>query len=199
MPAVRAIALLFVLTAVTGWLLVRGLAHTAAAVEPTLAARQIQSVAFAGEDLPLALLRGALHTRIGDQLDDQRLASDRATLQAALVGTGYLDAAIVKPTVTAGEHGGVYVTFDIAQGPLFKIASVAVTGVPAGDATSAVTLRVGDDAIPAQVDVARAQLSDYLVRHGKLVTVTAVQHVDHAAGTVAIELVVAPRREPGKA
>lgn len=190
----RSILLLTVVAAATIWIAVRQLPTSSADAQPQVAHNQeVQSVSIDGRGLPLSALRDVLGTRRGQQLDASRLVQDRAALEATLEAGGYLAARVEPAAVNFAPSGGAYVTFQISQGPLFKLRSVTVRGAgvkdPAARDASVVTLIAGDDAIPARIESARQSLADQLSRRGKPTSVTVALHTDERAAAVDVELV----------
>ena len=188
----RALILLSILTVCAGWAVVHELPDEEVVAVPTVAPQQVLSIALDGKDLPFASLRASLSTRVGEQLDDHRLVRDRAALEAALIARGYADANVSAPTIAFAKSGGAFVTFDIAQGPLYRIGNVKITGVADRDrdSTGVLTLGTGDDANPLRIEGARLELADNLARHGRPLAVEARQSVDRATASVDIELAV---------
>jgi outer membrane protein assembly factor BamA len=120
--------------------------------------QQIKSVAIDGEDLPLAALRGALHTEVGGFVDDATLESDRRALEQVLAERGYLASVVSSASVTF-DPTGAYVMFSVELGPLFHLRRVTVKNTAA--ATShVVTLAEGDVASPSRLERARASLAE---------------------------------------
>lgn len=161
-------------------------ASAAATVVPV---QQVQSVALDGErGLPLAELRAALETRVGDQLDVARLARDRAALERLLVARGYLAAKVSPAALTFDPRAGASVVFDLARGPMFHVAAVEVTG-PRRHLAGFVVLAPGDEAVHARFIRARDALAETLARRDPKATValTLVPHPDTATVDVLLE------------
>lgn len=132
---------------------------------PQIPAQQIQSIAFdGGRKLPVAALRSAISTRVGDLVDSARLDRDRDALEAELAASGYLAAKVSAADVTFVERAGASIVFDIELGPLFHLRSVVVTG-PGRDA-DVVTLAAGDPAFQDRISRARQTLADGYARRG---------------------------------
>ncbi len=148
----------------------------------TARAQEIQSIAFDGQDLPLAALRQTLHTEVGGYADAPTLERDRVALLATLAGQGFLAATVETPNVTF-TPSGAFVVFAITQGPLFHLGDVTVTGPGVKDAR-VVTLAAGDVAQVDHLERARAALSQYLDR-----TVALAQTVNPTTATVDVQLV----------
>src|SRR6185436_18063159 len=133
---------------------------------PALDRRQVQSIALdGGRNLPSSALRAAVSTKVGDLLDDRKLAADRAAIEAELEARGYLAAKVSPANVTYGPHGGAYIVCDIERGPMFHLRSVSVTGPGQRDA-AVVRLAAGDEAIPGRLSLARQALADSYARRG---------------------------------
>jgi outer membrane protein assembly factor BamA len=147
----------------------------------------IQSVAIDGDNLPLAVLRDVLVTKVGGELDPARLAADRVSLERALAARGYL-AAHVDPAEVSYSAGRAFVTFPVEQGAVFKVRSIRVTGATERDA-GVVTLAVGDPAIESRIEHARQLLADHLARRGKRMDVTVHVTRDEAGAAVDVELI----------
>lgn len=152
--------------------------------------QEIQSVSFDGRNLPLAALRDVLATRAGNLIDLDTVKRDRAALEQTLVGRGYLAAKVAEPRVTFGAGGAVYVTFAIAQGPLFRIRNVTVLGATVADA-GVVTLGAGEIADADRIGNARRALEARLRVRGKTTTVDAKLALDATHGVVDVELAAA--------
>lgn len=188
-----ALVLLAALAGTTGVLLIKHLPEAAlgeAEAAAPVAARpqEIQSVAFDGRDLPVAALRGALTTKVGEQLHRDSLGRDRDALLATLHARGYLAAEVATPTVRFDASGGAYVTFAVTAGPRFHVRSVAVAGVDARDLGGVVTLVAGDDAIPDRIERTRQSIADYLARHGKAAKLATRLTLDPATSSVDVVL-----------
>ena len=145
----------------------------------------VASITLDGQNLPLAALRGVMDTRPGASLDHDVLAHDRAAMSAALVARGFL-AASVKPAVITWADDAAYISYEVAQGPMFRIGKVTVTG--ATDKDAVITISSGDDAIASRIESARQILADNLARHGKRHDVEITQTVDRAASVVDVTL-----------
>ncbi|HEY1556782.1 MAG TPA: POTRA domain-containing protein [Kofleriaceae bacterium] len=196
LPArVRSFLLVAAMLAVAGWGVVHLCAGEAIAAEPrlTLASagpQVIAGVALDGHGLATAGLRGVLATLPGTQLDAARLTHDRDALRDTLVARGYLAARVSAPAVTLDASGAAFVTFAIAQGPLYRVRSVAVTGASARE-TGIITLATGDVALAERIASARVALADRLAARGKRGEVSAHVVPDDAAAAVDVELAVA--------
>jgi outer membrane protein assembly factor BamA len=157
-----------------------------AAPPPSLDVRQVQGIALdGGRDLPSSALRGVVSTRVGDQLDEQRLERDRAAIEADLEARGFLAAKVAPASVTFGPHGGAYVVFDVEAGPMFHLRSVTVTG-PGQREAGVVRLAAGDEASRDRIARARQSLADALARRGKQVELRVT--TDEAAAAIDLEL-----------
>ena len=182
----RFVLLGLLLAAVAG----AGCSTSQAEAEATVAVavtQQIESVALdGGRGLPLAALRAVLATHRGEQLDANRLVTDRSALEAALAQRGYLEARVEPATVTFSSSGGAYITFSIAAGRVYRFGAVTVKGASPKDAV--VTLTTGDDALAERIERARQTLADNLERHGKPANVSVALRPDRSAGTVDVEL-----------
>ena len=168
--------------------LLAGCSTTSAEAEATIAVtQQVQSVALdGGRGLPLASLRAVLATHRGDQLEANRLVTDRSALEAALARLGYLEARVEPATVTFSSSGGAYITFSIIPGRVYRLGAVTVKGASPKDAV--VTLTTGDDALAERIERARQTLADNLERHGKPANVSVALRPDQTTATVDVEL-----------
>lgn len=145
----------------------------------------VVSITLDGQNLPLAALRTVLSSHPGDQLDKEVLEKDRAAMSEALVARGFL-AATVKPAVITWSDDAAYISYDITQGPMFRIGQVLVTG--ATDKDAVITISSGDDAIASRIESARQTLADNLARRGKRHDVAIASSLDRAHGVVDITL-----------
>ena len=175
------------LVAVAGWAVVRHLPETEANADvavnkPIDRMQEVRSVAFDGYQIPASALRTLIDTQPGKQLDTTRLEHDRATLEQALAGRGYLAAKVSPAEVTFDAAGAAYVRFEIDKGRMFRLRTVDVSAA-AKDA-AVVTLAAGDDAIRERIDQAREALSQALIRRGKSGDVDLSIHTDIAANAV---------------
>lgn len=186
---VRSLVVATALLFAAGWGALRHLPTTAQAdvVHPA-PSREVKSVAFDGRSLPLAMLRAAVSTRPGDQLDADKLAADREALIAALAARGYL-AARVDPAHVVQTGAGAFVTFAVVPGPQYRVRSVAVVGASQRDA-GVVTVAAGEIVEAHRIERARAALADRLAARGKPGDVEARVTRDPAQAAVDIELVV---------
>jgi len=141
----RPLLVLIVLAAVAAGVLVHELPEGEAKADTqVLRSQEIQSIAFDGRSLPVMAMRQILASRPGDLLDSAKLERDRASLQAFLEARGFLAARVDVPSVTFAPNGGAYVSFAIAQGPMFHVRNVRLVG--ASDQDGVVTISPGDDA-----------------------------------------------------
>jgi outer membrane protein assembly factor BamA len=170
------------------WAGIRHLPETAQAEVVRVARRgEVQGVAFDGRSLPMAILRGAVTTKVGDVADAVKLVRDRDALIAALVAHGYLAARVSDARVVNTDGGAAFVTFAIDQGPLFRVRSVTVSGASARDA-GVVGLVAGEVALADRIAAATEAVADRLTARGQRSTVAASLATD-PAGFVDIELV----------
>jgi outer membrane protein assembly factor BamA len=178
-----------VIAVVACWSLVRHLPEKEAGADPTTGRPQeVQSVALDGHgNLPIVALRAVLSTHAGDQLDSKKLEQDRASLEATLVARGYLHANVKAAEVMFDAGRSAYVMFSIAQGPLFHVRSVTVSGAAQRD-TGVVTIATGDIMMQDRVERARGALADRLAARGKSVAVTTNVVTDDTAASVDVEL-----------
>jgi len=189
----RSLLVFAALAALCGWVGVRFLPTTeASAARPSaVRAQEIQSVAIdGGRGLPLAALRARLQTRPGLMIDATALALDRGAIEGELMERGRLAAKVEPATVTFDRDGGAFVTFTVAQGPMFKLRSVRVDGATDKD-TGVVTLGVGDEASADRIERARQALGENLARRGKPSAVAVSVTPDLASGVVDVVFAVA--------
>ena len=185
---VRSFVVMVVVAGIASWAVGRNSSKTAEATERVVRPREVQSVAIDGRgDLPMANLRAALSTRIGEQLDDAKLAQDRAALESVLVTRGYLDAHVAKPDVVFDADQAAFVVFHVELGAQFHVRSVEVKGASARDA-GVVTLASGEVMRPELIERARAALAERLRVRGKHATVVATVRRDAQARAVDVEL-----------
>jgi outer membrane protein assembly factor BamA len=188
---VRSLLLLLVLAAAGVVIVVHQLPESAAQAEAITVARpqEVQSVSLDGRNLPLAALREVLTTKPGMLVDLDALARDRSLLEETLVARGYLAAHVDQARVTFGAGGATFVTFPIAQGPMFHIRNVSVNGASEHDA-GVVTLGTGEPADASRLSLARQALQARLeVRSEHSLVVTRLAP-DLEAGVVDVELSV---------
>jgi Surface antigen variable number repeat len=179
---VRSIFVLTVGVAVLGWVFIRQLPENEADADTSRASRpqEIQSVALDGHSLPMAQLREELSTHAGELIDGAKLRHDRTKLEHVLVGAGYLSAHVEPAQVMFDAGGGAFVTFAIAQGRLFHVRSVEITGASERDA-GIVTIVPGEVVDAARIERARDAMAERLAVRARL--------AGHAAlGTVAVKL-----------
>lgn len=189
----RSLLVFAALAALCGWVGVRFLPTTeASAARPSaMRAQEIQSVAIdGGRGLPLAALRATLSTRPGTMIDATALAQDRGALEGALMARGRLAARVEPATVTFDREGGAFVTFQVTQGPMFKLRSVRVDGATDKDA-GVVTLGAGDEASADRIERARVALGENLARRGKPGAVDVAVTPDLVSGVVDVVFTVA--------
>lgn len=186
----RALVVLVAVALGASWLVIR---HWPTPAEADVAhnARpdQVQSIALDGRRLPLAMLRQTITTRPGELVDREKLARDRAALEAALVRDGYLTAQVQPARVTYDDAGAAFIVFSIDQGPQFRVRAVTVTGATQLEA-GVVALTAGEVALGDRIVRAREALAQRLTARGKQpVTVEVTLALDRAAGLVDIQLV----------
>ena len=184
----RSVLVLVALAVGGAWVAITQLptSEAVAAQAAPVRAQEIVSITLEGRFLPLHDLRTLLTTRRGELLDDRRLDADRQTLQAELVRRGHLSANVEPAIVTYGAAGGAYVTFQVTQGPLYKLRHVTLTGATPRDAV--VTISAGEDADAERIERARVVIGEQLARRGKHGEVTVSVRPDHAAGVVDVDL-----------
>lgn len=153
---------------------------------PAAQVKEVRSIGFDGNQLPLARLRELLETHPGEPLDPDRLTRDRAAMARELAATGYLAAQVAPADVTLDAAGAAYIVFEIDKGPLFHLRKVDVTGP--GKDTAVVTISPGDEAIQARIDQARKTLAEGLARRGKPSAVELSVQVDRPAAAVDVVL-----------
>jgi len=151
--------------------------------------QEVVSVALDGHDLPVASLRSLLQTRTGDLLEADKLAGDRANLEAALVARGYLDAKVTPAQVSFDAAGAAFVTFAIQPGAMFHVRDVQIVGAAERD-TGVVTLSRGAVAAADRVEQARAALAARLVARGRSGTVAVKLAPDAVTSSVDVVLAV---------
>ncbi len=187
----RSLLLLTLVAAVAAWAVVRQLPENEAIAQPTLSShpQEIRSIALdGGRGLPLSTLRAALTTRIGDVIDRDHLALDRAALQTALETRGYLTAKVAPPTVTF-SNGGAYVMFSIDRGPAYHFRTIELVNVKERDA-GVITIGAWDTANPERLERVRQALADVLTRQGKPARVTTELRTDVSASAVDVTIAV---------
>ena len=187
----RSLLIIVALIAAAGWGIASLQPEPEADAAPAVAPRprEIASISFEGRGLPATELRAVMQSKAGTELDDAALAHDRDAIQALLVAQGYLAANVAPAQITFGPTGEAFVTFAIAQGPLYRVRSIEVTGVPSRDA-GVVTIETGDIAITDRIEHARAALADRLAARGKKhVDVRVELRRDDVAAKVDVELV----------
>ena len=186
----RSLALLTAAVIVMAWALVRHpniAANAEAAVgRPIARLAEVRSVSFDGHKVASARLGEVIATHPGAQLDTERLGRDRDAMERELANLGYLAARVEPATVTFDAAGAAYVSFEIAQGRMFHLRKVEVTG-PGKDAV-VVTLAAGDEAIRDRIEHARRALADGLARRGKPASVELSIHTDLSAAAVDVAL-----------
>jgi outer membrane protein assembly factor BamA len=188
---VRSIAVLTICAAAAGFVVLHELPENEAEADGRASRPQeVQSVALDGYGLPVAELRAALATHAGDTLDAAKLEHDRSALEAVLVDRGYLSAHVQAAHEMFDSNGGAFVTFAIAQGPVFHVRSVEVTGAPERDA-GIVTIAKGEVVRADLLEHARAAMAERLVARGiKLAgaSVAVEMRPDEAAAVVDVVL-----------
>jgi len=189
---VRSIVVLTLCAAVAGYVIFRELPESEAVAEVRASRPQeVQSVALDGYGLPVAELRAALTTHAGDIIDGGKLEHDRMALESALVARGYLSAHVQPASVMFDSGGGAFITFAIAQGPVFHVRSVEVTGAPERD-TGIVTIAKGEVVRADRLEQARAAMAERLVARGlKLAGAAVTLQLDEA--TAAADVVLSAR------
>jgi outer membrane protein assembly factor BamA len=190
---VRSIVFLGLAAIAAGAVIVRELPeHQAEADARPVQPQEIQSVQFEGRGLPLATLRAAVTTHVGDQVDDIKLERDRTSLQTTLIAQGYLAAEVEHPTITF-DGGGAFVAYAIRTGALYHVRDVKVTTV-AKDVNikdaGIVTLTKGDEAVAATIERARQHIIDVLASKSHKHSVDVKLHTDPGAGVVDVELAI---------
>lgn len=197
-------SLLLVVTALAalsagGWYVVEwmphdGVASASASGALTAPARalhpqQVRSIRLLGDRLPLTILEAQLSVKIGDLLDDERLAADRRAVRDALVERGHWAADVSAPELLFGDDGGVHVSYRVVPGPIFHVRDVSIVGGAAP--AEPLTLTTGDDVSPQRLARNAELLAAYLARHdapGARVTVETA--TDRDARAVDVTFVV---------
>ena len=91
----------------------------------------VSNVAFKGmKKISEKDLRRAVQTHAGDVYRDDQLARDALLVRMLYLDRGMLNAVVVGPTTAAAspDQGAVTVTFDITEGPIFKLGKVGFAG-----------------------------------------------------------------------
>lgn len=132
-----------------------------------------------GIGIPLAELRGAMETKLGEAADTATLERDRIALERTLAERGYLAAKVASPIVTYGPSGGTYIVFDVERGPLYHVRDVHLAGPSWSDA-GIIPLVSGDDASTERLEKVRQAAQATLDRHGKQLRVELAIDADHA-------------------
>ncbi len=181
--------ILMALVLAAGWVAIRHLPDEAQAEPVTRDVRpqEVLSVSLDGRELPMAALRDVLETRPGTLVDLAAVKRDRVALEKVLVDRGYLAARVESPRVTFGAGGVVFVTFPIAQGPLFRIRNIAVAGASANE-SGILTIAGGEVADSERIALTRRAVEARLKVRGKQDAVEAALVLDVAAGLVDIQL-----------
>ncbi len=172
------------------WVAIRHLPDDEAQAAPVagdVRPQEVLSVSLDGSGLPMAALRDVLETQPGTLIDLAAVQRDRAALTKVLVDRGYLAARVETARVTFGAGGAVYVTFPIAQGPLFRIRNINVAGASASEA-GIVTLAGGEVADADRIALTRRAVEARLKVRGKQDAVDATLALDVIAGLVDIQL-----------
>lgn len=184
----RSLALLAGLAVIAGAVVIKTLPEGQAEADPQPGRPQeVQSVAIDGRGLPTAALRASLSTHAGEPVESAKLEADRAALEHVLVARGYLAAKVEPAQVSYDSYGAAYVTFAVAQGPLFHVRSVKVTGAAERDAGS-VTLARGEAVDAERLERARTAIADRLAARGKRVDVEVRMTPDQGTHGVDVEL-----------
>lgn len=128
---------------------------------------------------------------VGDRYDAAKAAHDRSALEAALVERGYLIAKVDFPQVSYDATGGVFVTYAIAQGPLFHVRTVTVTGTTETMA-GVVTLAAGEVVAADRIEKARLAMAERMAVRGKPASVVAKVVPDETTPVADVELAATP-------
>jgi outer membrane protein assembly factor BamA len=188
----RSLVILTVLVGAAGYGVFRQLPEGKAEADtaaPAPAARKVEGISLDAKKLavPVTELRTVLSTHTGDALDRTRLERDRTALENELVSRGYLAAQVASPQIGFDENDGAFVTFPIAQGPLYHVHAVAVTGATAKDA-GVVTIASGEPVEADRLSHAKDALAARLTARGKRHSVEVKLTRDDRSATVDVEL-----------
>lgn len=185
----RSLVILTVLAGAAGYGVIRQLPEGQAEADSAIASRTrtIESISIDGRGLTMPALRATLTSKAGDALDRTRLDHDRAALEAQLVSHGYLAAIVAAPQIAFDADDGALVTFEVAQGPLYHVHAVAVTGAAPRDA-GVVTIASGDPVEADRLAHARDTLVARLTARGKRHAVELKVTKDDKSATVDVEL-----------
>jgi len=100
--------------------------------------------------------------------DPQEFERDRARVVAMLAQNGYPNASVKRAIAVAASDDEVNLYFDIDEGPPARVASVEVTGAPAGSGIDASTLplQIGDVFVHARFLEGKQRIGDLLHARG---------------------------------
>ena len=148
----------------------------------------VRSIRFRGDLEPIG---AALRTRVGRPVDANALASDRAQLEAALIGEGHLDARV-------SATGTVDVVFAVDAGPLYRMGAVRLAGPLAARypaLADELTIAAGDDVSARAIERTQERLATWLAVHGVArVELSHTLDIDRAAKRVDVTYAVAQRK-----
>jgi outer membrane protein insertion porin family len=164
--------------------------------------REVASVEFPGaEAITADRLRavvdvrpGRTHGWFGRRVDDDRLEDDRRSLLDLYRRSGFPDADVGRPQLTADGPGAVVVSFPITEGRQWRITGLRVAGVPADAAavldTAAVESLEGAPWDPREVESARRRLETSMFDVGYPDATVSSETDVSDPGRVAVDLTV---------
>ena len=154
----------------------------------------VRSIRFRGDLEPIGA-HDALRTRVGRPVDANALASDRAQLEASLIGEGHLDARV-------SATGTVDVVFAVDAGPLYRMGAVRLSGPLAArypGLADELTIAAGDDVSARAIERTQERLATWLAVHGiARVELSHTLDIDRAAKRVEVTYAVAQRKAIAK-
>ncbi len=153
----------------------------------------IDAITFTGSTLPKKELDAAVAKWlvVGQPAVEHRITSASQAISAYYWDKGYANVRVVDPTVTAGR---ITLAFKITEGPVFKMGTIDITGVPAADRSAYLKLfgvKQGDLFSRTAIATGRDKLSEALVAAGKQnVSVLPLTKVDLPAKRISLTLEV---------
>lgn len=131
---------------------------------------------------------------VDPRVSDADLDAVAADALSQYLDAGYLDATVSPPRKSRTKSGRrVLVSYDVTEGPLWKIRSVSVSGVtlyPEAEVLAGVELKPGDPAGEKAMEEARSAVRDFYASRGRPDTKVAMTALPAAGNSIDLSLAV---------
>ncbi|HMK44444.1 MAG TPA: outer membrane protein assembly factor BamA [Dissulfurispiraceae bacterium] len=130
--------------------------------------QRVRSIAFSRNRIPAEKLRDQISFRPKDPFNDELVEANRESLERYYRNAGYLDVQVASPEIKT-ENGFVDMVFQIEEGPLTHVSSIALDGVSTERATELLGIlpfKQGDTYSDATLALAKIRIAEWYQRRG---------------------------------